>query len=61
LNGTNWTAVQVLPATKSTGAGNGTTTSAFAAGGFQTEPTRTTANYEWIGAGSPQVRTISTD
>ena len=60
-NGTNWTAVQVLPATKATGAGNGTTVSAFAAGGFQTEPTRTTSNYEWTGAGSPQVRTIDTD
>ena len=58
-NGTCWTAVQVLPQTKATGAGNGTTASAFAAGGFQTEPTRTTSNYEWTGAGSPVVQTFT--
>ena len=63
-NGTNWTEVADLATARGYGiAGGGTTSSGFVAGG-QTAPGATNVSAlteEWNGAGSPQVRTISTD
>ena len=55
-NGTNWTETTDLSTARAYIAGSGTKTAALASGGSDKTNTEV-----WTGAGSPQVRTISTD
>ena len=62
-NGSAWTEVADLSTVRYIGSvsNTGTASSAIAAGGLVPPGSGTTATEEWTGAGSPQVRTITTD
>ena len=57
-DGTSWTNVAGLPVAKSAIMGGGTSSYAFSAGG-NTPPGNVATTEEWLGAGSPQTKTIT--